>query len=69
MGHRIDSLGYNRIYNDENFMWQELQKLYGPTTISMDESEQLRVEVKQQGELIEQLTSAIHALQENAKIK
>ena len=30
MGHEIDPYQYNKIYEDEKFMWTELKKIYGP---------------------------------------
>lgn len=37
MGHTVDPLNYNKCYNDEKWMWNELRKIYGPAAASVDQ--------------------------------
>jgi integrase len=39
MGHNLDKFGYDRLYNDEAFMWSNLSKYYGPVSASREEVE------------------------------
>jgi integrase len=47
MGHTIDALGYNRVYNNEAYMWSELKKIYGPEAASIDQLNELEKTVIQ----------------------
>ena len=37
MGHQIDAYGYNKVYTDFAWMWNELSKIYGPAAASESE--------------------------------
>jgi integrase/uncharacterized protein YbcI len=37
LGHEIDKLGYDKVYYDEHFVWENIKKIYGPTLVQIEE--------------------------------
>lgn len=67
MGHEIDPLGYNKIYVDEAYVWENLKKIYGPGAATPAQMAEVSEEIQQLKETVARERNLRQAATDNSK--